>query len=826
MSLSVCCVTNGPAGRIGALLELLRPVADEIVVAVDADADAETVNACAAFADDLIQVPFAPPVERCLAWLHSQCTCEWIFRIDSDEIPSAALLAALPGLATREVAYCSFARRWLYPDAASYLATPPWLPDYQLRLVRNDPALLAFPGEVHTSAHVNGPTKLVDLPLYHADCIIHSTADRARKARAYERLRPGVRIAGLPLNTLYLPERWRNPRLAPVPAEDYELVRRVLDGGRDGPPSAPRSKPRLVRREEVDRLWEARPTTGSAYHGRIAVDQPEQSMTLRERRPFDVRVENLGDLTWPWGGRRPRVHLAHCWRTHAGKQVGEEARTTLPADVAPGEAAHVCALVTAPDAPGPYALEFDLVHEDASRFGAGDVADIEVERGRYVAVIGGYGPDRHVGDDAIVTANVRWLTEAAPDLEPVVFSEDPGTTARRFGHRGAESVHPYLLRRVRLDARRPRDTIRLALRTAALVHAARRVRLGRSPGILYRNKRPFLDELRSADLLLALSAGSLTSAYSRAALWPQAATMLAAHALGISVVVSGVTAGPFTGLADRLIASLALRRASLVTVRDRDRSGAMLKRLRVPGSRIAEALDDATWLEPAPEEEIEYVLRALGIGGSAPFVAFAARGDHEDPAVSRALAQVADHLAAAGLALLFVPMYLGPGADTIAAEAMRASLRERAGLRVLDPLPADDVILGVVGRAAVAVGTRYHLAVFAAAAGVPVVGLYDDAYTQMKLEGLEDIYDGGVRAVPSTIAPEELVAAVERQRARGAGPRLTPHEPLAIARFISDHFGSTKESRRPGSNRTTDPPRTAAHTLPNPKATEGTAPPR
>lgn len=785
VSLSVCCLTNGPAGRIGALLELLRPVADELVVAVDAEADVETVNACAAFADELVRVPFAPPLERSLAWLHAQCSARWIFRLDSDEIPSAALLASLPSLsAAEDVAYCCFTRRWLYPDPARYLDLPPWQPDYQVRLVRNDPALLAFPGETHTSAYLNGPARFLDLPLYHADCIVNSFEQRVRKVKLYEGLKPGIRVAGRPLNASYLPEQWPKTTLAAVPKEDHELVCRVLDGQAESGRRRPRDAPRLAVREEIDRLWERRPVNRSAQDGRVAIDRSEHSLTAGELRWFDVRVENLGDEPWPWGARSPEIRLAHGWRTPEGAQLGEEGRTPFPADVAPGETARVYAPVTAPETPGRYILHFDLVHEHVDRFGKGAAIDVEVERARRIAIVGGYGPVRHVGDDAIVSANLRQLAESAPEFEPVVLSENPATTTRRFGHRSAESVHPYLLHRVELDARRIRDTVRLVVRTAALVRAARRVRGGRSPGRLYRNERPFLDQLRSAEVLLAVSGGSLTSTYSRRALWPQAATILAARALGIPVVVSGVTVGPFSGISDRLVAALALRRASLLTLRDRGPSAAVLKRLRVPSSRVSEAYDDALSLEPAPDDAVAQAQRAVGIANLEPFFVLSGHGPVDSPLLP-ALARVADHLAGAGIAALFVPMYFGPGTDIAFAEALREQVSNPATFRILDPLPADDVVLGVVGRAAVAVGTRYHLAVFAAAAGVPAVGLYADAYAQMKLEGLEGMCDGGVRAVPSTMAPEGLVAAVESQRARGVGPRLTPNEPLAITRFLS-----------------------------------------
>ncbi len=67
---------------------------------------------------------------------------------------------------------------------------------------------------------------------------------------------------------------------------------------------------------------------------------------------------------------------------------------------------------------------------------------------------------------------------------------------------------------------------------------------------------------------------------------------------------------------------------------------------------------------------------------------------------------------------------------------------------MLDPLPRDDVIVGVVGRAALAVGTRYHLAVFASAQGVPALGLVGDAYTRAKLGGLAGLVGDRVKSSP------------------------------------------------------------------------------
>jgi hypothetical protein len=47
------------------------PFAEEIVVAVDSRVDVDLAAAHTAFADQVVRVPYVPPVERSLAWLSS-----------------------------------------------------------------------------------------------------------------------------------------------------------------------------------------------------------------------------------------------------------------------------------------------------------------------------------------------------------------------------------------------------------------------------------------------------------------------------------------------------------------------------------------------------------------------------------------------------------------------------------------------------------------------------------------------------------------------------------------------------------------------------------
>jgi hypothetical protein len=149
--LSICLITGDPGPRIAAQLSLVRPLADEIVVAADSRVDDERLRHYAAFADTLHRIEF-DYLERHLGWLHAQCSGDWILRLDGDEVPSAALLRELPELvrSTRVEQYM-LPRRWLYPDADHWLDETPWWPDYQIRMQHNR-GLMRFEGVMHSSA--------------------------------------------------------------------------------------------------------------------------------------------------------------------------------------------------------------------------------------------------------------------------------------------------------------------------------------------------------------------------------------------------------------------------------------------------------------------------------------------------------------------------------------------------------------------------------------------------------------------------------------------------------------------------------------------------
>ncbi|MEM1202829.1 MAG: hypothetical protein AAGN66_06325 [Acidobacteriota bacterium] len=93
-----------------------------------------------------------------------------------------------------------------------------------------------------------------------------------------------------------------------------------------------------------------------------------------------VRIENASTHPWPAAGPA-RVRLSHRWRTEGaeGPGVGGQARTDLPATVAPGGEAQLWQTVRAPDVSGRYVLEIDPIYEYVGWFSERGVEPCRVE---------------------------------------------------------------------------------------------------------------------------------------------------------------------------------------------------------------------------------------------------------------------------------------------------------------------------------------------------------------------------------------------------------------------------------------------------------------
>lgn len=316
------------------------------------------------------------------------------------------------------------------------------------------------------------------------------------------------------------------------------------------------------------------------------------------------------------------------------------------------------------------------------------------------------GPEQfHLGDEAMLEANLLTLGRLISNVQFTVASADPGWSSRRYG-----------VSAVKCPFEDPIDKI-----------------------------------LAGAQGVVVSGGGNLCST------WPDKVMdriSLLEHAQerNLPTVLLGQMIGPHLTPQQEHLLSVPLQRCDWLGVRD-DSSASMALRLGVDPARLHRQMDDAYFLDPLPvEDERAEPLRNL----PQPWILVTL-----DPSFAtthrtktlEVLASQLDSLAASlHASLIFVP-HVGGSHGSEDAEAGRA-LRSRlkAELVLLAPWePRESVWL--TGQAAMVISARYHPLVFATACGIPALGITVDAYTRTKHHGAQA--SAGVEGWCLTVAEVE-----------------------------------------------------------------------
>jgi hypothetical protein len=377
--LTCCSFVHVPPERVAATLAPLRSLDPEVILAVDDRVDPAWIEGYRQLGDLVLVAPFPGLYSRAYPWLRARCSGRWILHLDDDEVPSADLATEVAEtIAAGDLITHAWApRRWLYPDPNSYLAQWPWRPDYQLRLFRNDPAIVRFPARFHEPFMAIGPRRFMRAPVYHGHLLIRDLAARERKVAHYETLRSGLVIDGRSVNEVfYLPEQQGDLRLEHVPASHAPAIAEFFD-----PAQLAGSARGSVAQGELEELVgrsEDRSLTDADYRASITLLEDDLRIVAGHPRTFDVEVSNLGTTYWPGGlEARPQIRLGHRW-TDAEGERRDGGRTPIGAALSPGETAIVPLEVMGPDEPGIHEIEIDLVHELVRWFGCAVNGRVEV----------------------------------------------------------------------------------------------------------------------------------------------------------------------------------------------------------------------------------------------------------------------------------------------------------------------------------------------------------------------------------------------------------------------------------------------------------------
>ena len=420
-----------------------------------------------------------------------------------------------------------------------------------------------------------------------------------------------------------------------------------------------------------------------------------------------------------------------------------------------------------------------------------------------VLVIGDIGQHTyHVGDEAMTIASAAALSEGGAAV--TLMTRDVGHSARYIGaavnHEAAqhEAGAPYeylpfflfpwapaereltlaalecVLTQLHADRERPSTSELVALPQVQAL-----------PEVLHplaqtvERMVEFADAIAAMDAVVVSGGGNLNSRYGWL-LYERAAAVRAAEHAGVPVYVTGQSLGPVLSPEDAQVLERMLRTARSVTVREHS----SLAWCRERGIDARLSVDDATdYLVDSPACTLHY---AEGVSAGQALDELPER--YVCVTVNECTEQQAQQIACLldsmwrehGYAPVFLSHYGDPqdptNGDIQAHQRIAEQLSPSTPATLLPILHADQSVT-VHRGAAFTLTSRYHPAVFSAAAGIPVLALVPDAFTQMRVGGALRQYGLGEFTLPLGMlaggVPELMVAAALRHAAVASDARRT-----------------------------------------------------
>ena len=289
----------------------------------------------------------------------------------------------------------------------------------------------------------------------------------------------------------------------------------------------------------------------------------------------------------------------------------------------------------------------------------------------------------------------------------------------------------------------------------------------------------FADAIATMDAVVVSGGGNLNSRYGWL-LYERAAAVRAAEHAGVPVYVTGQSLGPVLNPEDAQVLERMLRTAHSVTVREHS----SLAWCRERGIDARLSVDDATdYLAASPARTLHY---AEGVSAGQALDELPER--YVCVTVNECTEQQAQQIARLldgmwrehGYAPVFLSHFGDPqdptSGDIQAHQRIAEQLSPSTPATLLPILHADQSVTVHCG-AAFTLTSRYHPAVFSAAAGIPVLALVPDAFTQMRVGGALRQYGLGEFTLPLGMlaggVPELMVAAALRHAAVASDARRT-----------------------------------------------------
>jgi len=345
-----------------------------------------------------------------------------------------------------------------------------------------------------------------------------------------------------------------------------------------------------------------------------------------------------------------------------------------------------------------------------------------------IADVGGE-ETRHLGDEAMLEANLEAIRRLVPEVAFTVVSRDPAWTAARYG---VDAVAPF-----GFPGDRSAGAERAGMLDRLLSEATRRERANAATNAPLDMVNATVAAVGTAEGVIVSGGGNLSSTWPDL-LYERVALLSLARIFGKPAIVLGQTMGPSLTYEERRLLAETLSSARFVGVRELD-SMALTLELGVPPERIWYQTDDALFLEGHSQFEPKSASISGVTGAQAIAVTIdpqmRAAGDHLFGALVSQLRELSE---TTGAPLALIPHAFGNESAAVPSDLTEARvLAERLRLShtvIAEGLDADQA-KRLTGEATLVISSRYHPIVFGLAAGVASIGIYGDEYCRIKLQG-------------------------------------------------------------------------------------------
>lgn len=326
-----------------------------------------------------------------------------------------------------------------------------------------------------------------------------------------------------------------------------------------------------------------------------------------------------------------------------------------------------------------------------------DLLSIDKNRPFDVMISGYYGY-KNTGDDSLLYAMIKSLTEEKKHIDITVLSAKPAETGRLYGVRSINRFNAFKVLRC----------------------------------------------MRRTKLLISGGGSLMQDVTSTKSLLYYLAVIRAAKRAGMRVMVYASGIGPINNKNNRRFARKVLNGVDLITLRE-PASFDELKALKVERPPVFVTTDPAFSLEKADDSAIEEIFEKEGIEKNGGYFIVSIRPwKRIDKAFYTKLAALCDYISEKySLTALFVPMQCP--SDVEANHLVAKNMKNGYGM-IKSGYPAQQ-LLGIISGAKLVIGMRLHVLIYAASAQVPFFGISYDTKVDSMISYLGQHYKEGTESI-------------------------------------------------------------------------------